>query len=70
MSRQLKASNIFFAKYRAARISLHKVVVKIKSQEKITEQIYAAVGMTFNKPAMVFCKDFQSEGCVSSQYWL
>ena len=80
MSRRLKASNIFAkhptSGYRAARIIF--VFIKwLSSQQKITEQICAAVSWydihpehRFCKPAMVFCKDFESEGFVSSRYWL
>ena len=64
MSRRLKASKILaLSGYRAAQINyfcLHKVVIKVGSQEQVTEQICAAVSwydlqQWFCKPAMVFC---------------
>ena len=75
-SRRLKASKILakhpLSGYRAAQINyfcLHKLVIKVGSQEQVTEQICAAVSwydlhQWFCKPAMVFCKHFHSDGFV------
>ena len=78
-SRRFKASHILAKHpltggYRAAQINyfcLHKVVIKVGTQEQTVTQICAAVSwydlhpeQWFCKPALVFCKHFQSDSFV------